>query len=479
MALAAYVVEALSGENFTDYAQRNILGPLHMTSSTFEQPPPAGVAERSARMAGAVTAPFLDPYPAGSLVAAPIDMARFVASQLGSPLDGSAPILPDASRINMLNQHFTPHPGMPGAAYGYFQSEANGHPSLHHTGDGGDHSLIYLVPDAKLGFYLVYTAPKNADSSTPREQIAHDLIDHYLGCAQPFRQPAAPTGFAQRADRYAGTYRINTYAHDTIEKLAALQQEITVTNPGDGSLSVVLGGGRPIRLVESSANLFRDPDGAYVAFHPDAAGRITALSFNGAAVDDPGSAHRLRWWETAQANLTFILLVPILTLASSRLRSGCPMVAEAGREASNGYSRLAHLGMDRNRARGGRPPGGGVGPDSWWSPHGRSPRHQGGTHSDQSERNPRRGVGTHHGERPHAPPRHPVATTPSRRQHSHSDSRRSLPRLLEPSRSSLLSAQPQRPRNNRSAPERPRQELRCLPRWHRLYPPVDAVSHHD
>jgi hypothetical protein len=215
----------------------------------------------------------------------------------------------------MLSQHFTPHPDMPGAAYGYFQSEANGHPSLHHTGDGGDHSLIYLVPDAKLGFYLVYTAPKNADSSTPREQIAHDLIDHYLGCAQPFIQPAAPTGFAQGAGRYAGTYRINTYAHYTIEKLAALGQEITVTNPGDGSLSVVLGGGRPIRLVESSANLFRDPDGAYVAFHSDAAGRITALSFTGAAVDDPGSAHRLSWWETARANLIFILLVPILTLA--------------------------------------------------------------------------------------------------------------------------------------------------------------------
>jgi hypothetical protein len=252
-------------------------------------------------------------------VATPIDMARFLAGQLGSPLDGSAPILPEAVRVMMLEQHFTPKPGMPGAAYGYFESDANGHPSLHHTGDGGDHSLIYLVPGANLGFYLVYTAPRKGTPATPREQIAADLIDHYLGCAQPFRQPSAPAGFAQRGDRYAGTYRINAYAHDTIEKLAALGQEIKVANPGDGSLRVVLGAGPPIRLVETGPDLFRDPDGAYVAFHADGNRRVTGLSFSGAAVDDPGSAHRLRWWETAQVSLVLLLVVGVLLLGRATI----------------------------------------------------------------------------------------------------------------------------------------------------------------
>lgn len=313
MAMAAYVVEAVSGEDFAGYAQRHILDPLGMTSSTFDQPPTAEVAQRLVRTSRG-PAPFLDPYPAGSLVATAMDMARLIAGQLGSPLDGAAPVLPETARALMLDQHFTPYPGMPGAAYDYFQSDANGHPSLHHTGDGGDHSLIYLVPGANLGFYLVYTAPDNEDPSTPREQIARDLIDHYLGCAQPFKQRPARTEFAQRADRYVGTFRINTYSHDTVEKLAALGQEIVVTNPGDGSLSVVLGGGSPLRLVESSPNLFRDPDGAYVAFHSGIGGDITALSFTAAGVDDPGSAHRIRWWETAQANLLFCLLIAILLL---------------------------------------------------------------------------------------------------------------------------------------------------------------------
>lgn len=243
-----------------------------------------------------------------------MDMGRFVASQLGTPFDGSAELMPEAARQLMLEQHFTPAATMPGSAYGYFESDANGHRSLHHTGDGGDHSLLYLVPDAKLGFFLVYTAPRQGDTSTPREQIAQDLIDHYLGCREPFAQPEPPPDFASGADRYVGTYRVEPYDHATIEKLAALGQEITITNPGDGTLGAELGDGAPIRLVESGPNLFRDPDGAYVAFRADTTGRITAPSFSGAAVDDPGSAERIGWFETANANLIFILLGASLVL---------------------------------------------------------------------------------------------------------------------------------------------------------------------
>ncbi len=313
IALAAYVVEVVSGEDFASYAKRHILTPLEMTGSTFSQPPPLDIAERLVDTRDG-EAPFLDPYPAGSLVATPFDMGHFIAGQLGSPLDGSAPILPETARLTMLEQHFTPNRGMPGAAYGYFESDANGQPSLHHTGDGGDHSLLYLVPGAKLGFYLVYTAPEHADPSIPRERIAHDVIDHYFGCSRPFTQPPALAGFAARADRYTGTYRIETYSHATIEKLSGLGQQITVSNPGDGSLSAVLGGSQPIRLVETGPNLFRDPDGAYVTFDSDPEGAIAALSFTGAAVDDPGSARRLHWWETANVNLSFITVTGILVL---------------------------------------------------------------------------------------------------------------------------------------------------------------------
>ncbi len=319
IALAALVVEDVTGEDFASYAQHHIFDLLGMGSSSFVQPPPPGIVERLVRDPRG-DPPSLIPYPAGSLVSTPLDMGRFIASQLGSPLEPGTPLLPDASRLAMLQQHFTPAAGMPGAAYGYFEGEANGLRSLHHTGDGGDHSLLYLVPEANLGFYLVYTTPQRGATSAPRELIAQDLLDLYLPTDHRFTQPAPPRDFASRADRYAGTYRINTYARHTIEKLGALGQEITITNPGDGTLAADLGGGQPIRLVATSSTLFRDPDGAYIAFHADDHGDITGMSFTGAAVDDPGSAERLHWWETTNAALTCALV--IAALATLRIGTG-------------------------------------------------------------------------------------------------------------------------------------------------------------
>ena len=313
LALAGFIVEEVSGESFATYAERHVFKPLAMTSSSFRQPPPSDIAKRVVQDVRG-TAPLLNPYPAGSLVSTPLDMGRFIASQLGTPLTSGAPILPDRTRLEMLQQQFTPNPAMPGAVYGYFESEANGRRSLHHTGDGGHHSLIYLVPEDDLGFYLVYTEPRNADPSTPREEIAQDLIDLYLPPARPFRQPKPPPDFSMRAARFTGTFRMNQYSHHTIEKFAGLTQEISIADPGDGTLSASISGGAPIRLVESAPNLFRDPDGAYIAFHEDAAGAITGLSFSGAAVDDPGSADRLRWWETANVTLAFVVAVVALCL---------------------------------------------------------------------------------------------------------------------------------------------------------------------
>ena len=337
MALAGYIVEQVSGEEFATYAERHILTPLKMTKSTFSQPPSPRISEHLV-INPRGTPPLLNPYPAGSLVATPDDMGRFIADQLGADPPGSKPVISSEGQATMHAQHFTPLPGMPGAAYGFLEGEANGHRTLHHSGDGGDHSLIELIPDAGLGFYLVYNTPSKADPSTLREQITRDLVDHYLPPPKKFQQPPPPADFAQRAQRYVGVYQIDQYAHATIEKLAALGQEIVVTNPGDGSLRADLGGG-PIRLVETQANVFRDPDGAYIGFHSDREGRIVALSFDGATVDDPGSAHRIQWWETSRTTLLVVAALALLLLA--RVTSGLVMRVVNWRRAAIRVQSLA------------------------------------------------------------------------------------------------------------------------------------------
>jgi CubicO group peptidase (beta-lactamase class C family) len=43
-ALAAYIVERVSGETFNDYLDRHVMGPLKMANTTFRQPLPANLA---------------------------------------------------------------------------------------------------------------------------------------------------------------------------------------------------------------------------------------------------------------------------------------------------------------------------------------------------------------------------------------------------------------------------------------------------
>jgi hypothetical protein len=98
-------------------------------------------------------------------------------------------------------------------------------------------------------------------------------------------------------------YRNNQYAHDTVEKVAAMPRQMMI-GAADTALTVQLGiGGPRFRLTPAGGDLFRDPDGAYVGFHRAADGAVDGLSFNGGLVDDPGSASRIGWSEDARLHL--------------------------------------------------------------------------------------------------------------------------------------------------------------------------------
>jgi CubicO group peptidase (beta-lactamase class C family) len=49
-ALAAYIVERVSGEKFNDYLDRHVMGPLKMANTTFRQPLPANLVGRTPRL---------------------------------------------------------------------------------------------------------------------------------------------------------------------------------------------------------------------------------------------------------------------------------------------------------------------------------------------------------------------------------------------------------------------------------------------
>ena len=329
MALAGLVVEDATGKRFEDLADALIFQPLGLGRTSFKQPPP-GPLLASLVWDPRGQGPWLNPYPAGSLVTTAADMGRFMLALLGGAGADGTPLISQTVRERFLSQHYTAHPAMPGIAYGFFEGMANGHRTLHHTGDGGSHSLIWLMPDRNAGLFVVYTAPNAVNPAEPRERAAA-AVANWLVPARPFTLPAAPPDFAARAARFVGIYRPTQLSVTTLEKLAALPAQISVTDRGDGTLGLALGlGSEPEVFVETAPLLFRSASGVYVAFSESVDGRIIGLTGTAGTVDDPLSAVRVRWLDDSRLHLGMIaaalvvvalrLLVLIGGLAARGLR---------------------------------------------------------------------------------------------------------------------------------------------------------------
>lgn len=305
MALAGLVIADAAGKQFDDLVEAIIFQPLGMAHSSFKQPPPTTLLSSlvwDPRGQG----PWLNPYPAGSLVTTAADMGRFMLALLGDAGADGTPLLSQSVRERLLSRHFTAHPAMPGVAYGFFEGSANGHRTLHHTGDGGSHSLIWLMPAVNAGLFLVYTTPVGMPPAEPREKAAAAVAD-WLVAARPFTLPAPPRDFAARAARFVGIYRPTQLAVTTVEKLAALPAQISVTDRGDGTLGLALGLGAESEVfVETEPLLFRSAGGVSVAFTEGANGKIIGLTGTAGTVDDPLSAVRVGWLDDSRLHVGLI-----------------------------------------------------------------------------------------------------------------------------------------------------------------------------
>ena len=297
MALAGHLVEGVSGLSFEEYVERNIFQPLGMTRSSFRQPYPAHLAPNVVPSGADSGAMLL--YPSGSMISTVPDMGRFIAAHLNGGRLGDARILSEESVREMHRQHFTGHARMPGVAYGFFENYTNGRRVLFHTGLSGHQSLLCLLPEENVGFYIVLSARQGGAYQDLRRKFMQAFLDRYYPAAQPFSLPAPPSDFAQRAARFTGLYRPNLLPRTTIETLGSFGADTRVTSNGDGTLTVSLPplGAKSFRLVEVEPLLFRSEDGFYFAFGENERGNIIHMNISGSIVD-PVSFERLKWYES-------------------------------------------------------------------------------------------------------------------------------------------------------------------------------------
>ncbi|HKG94153.1 MAG TPA: serine hydrolase domain-containing protein [Gemmatimonadaceae bacterium] len=336
-ALAGYVVESVAGMPFSEYARREILLPVGMQASGFEQPPapalraalvtpyPCGAEEGRAGCAMHAL-DYRHTYPAGSLLATGADMGRFMIAHL----EDGGPLLRDSTMRAMHARHFTHHPMLPGMAYGFFEQTLNGESVLSHGGGlPGANTLLVLVPGRRLGIFL----HANGGATTFGGAVLHRLADRIL------RAPEGPEGVDERARvgtpaapgadppaRFAGVYRSTRYARRSIENLPELfaSPVYVSADTGRGGSLVVSGlGGGAVRYEPVAPLVFREVRGGgekMLAFRADASGRITrmfgAQSFFGS--EFPGAFERLAWYDAphfVNELLSWAFMIPLLVLA--------------------------------------------------------------------------------------------------------------------------------------------------------------------
>ncbi len=316
-ALAGYIVERISGMSFDEYAEKNIFAPLGMSHTSFRQPLPDALAPN---MAGGYN--YLDGkykqggfelvngYPAGSVSATAVDMAKFMIAHLQNGSYGDVSILSNstAQQMHGLLESFDPR-FKDGMAYGFIRWHVNGQLTLWHNGDTSlFHTGLHLLPDQDVGFFI---SNNGFDGGQLESEVFQAFMDHYYP-AQPVKTLTPLVGAASHATQYAGEYYSSRSDFTGVEKIVNLFSPIQIS--ADASGYVLFPSGNEMKkYVEVEPGLLQSVENPWkqAALKVDSNGQIYLLT--------PGPAVLMKaaWYQTQLFHVSVLgicLLVFLLTL---------------------------------------------------------------------------------------------------------------------------------------------------------------------
>ena len=279
MALAGYIVQRVSGQPFETYVREHVLEPAGMTSSTYEQPLPKGMADLlgPGYTSTGEEVPFdlMGDFPAGSLTVSAPDFAAFMNAQLSRS--------PKLLREETWEQMWSPGLGEERLGnrakagemgLGYFELTRNGRRIVEHGGDltSGWHSKFELYPEEKTGIFISYNGNGSDFSNSLREDLAQGFADRYF----PGEAVKASGGkdSAERAGQVAGSYvSSRTYWTTFMSAWMPALFPATIEQTGDGGLK-----DGETQYVEVEPWVWRQVDGAGAIAAQVEDGKVVSLS---------------------------------------------------------------------------------------------------------------------------------------------------------------------------------------------------------
>lgn len=244
VALAGYLVEQITGQPFEKYVQKQIIEPLGMSRTTFEQPHPKKLEDTLARGhrpsdGGQETAKgqYGAWTPTGAAaVSTATDMGRLVRTLLSDGRLADKRVLSDKSVQLMEKRQYGNDKRLTGMAYILEERRHDEHRYLVKDGDvPGFHSNMALFPDKNLGVYVNYNGDgEDGKAALAADEVAELAAEHIYGGKAKGTSKAT---VKDDIDQYEGSYRANRTSHSDFTRASALTGSIEVSADGDGVLS--------------------------------------------------------------------------------------------------------------------------------------------------------------------------------------------------------------------------------------------------
>jgi CubicO group peptidase (beta-lactamase class C family) len=254
-ALAAYVIDRVTGESWSDYIDQQILEPLGMTSTNTQVEMSAELKARHAtgyKYSGgefeATEYEYFKDLPAGHISTTASDMTRFMLMHLNEGTYNGEQVLSAETALEMREPLFDPHPDIAPMLHGFYRSDRHGLVIFGHGGDVNQfHSNLTLIPEHNLGVFVSFNSDPAASA---RGNLVVAFIDHFFG-GEYLR--AAPEPYELDLEPFTGQYLPLRRNLSTFEKLSALVSAISVSAQ-DGALLVT--GSRTSRWVPVADDRF-------------------------------------------------------------------------------------------------------------------------------------------------------------------------------------------------------------------------------
>jgi len=239
-ALAAYVVECVSGQMFSDYEMNQILVPLEMQHTSGH---PAlqdhqdlsgnkaigySSSENGGFKAGDWT--YIPLYPSGGMNGTAEDLAKF---SMALATTDATPLFTNPNTLQtMFKQSYSPHKGIRSIAHGFWEIRSQPRVLAHDGNTLNFSSNLAIVPEEKLSIVVLTNMASEGD-------ITNGIVNMLIG--EDKQNPLPTQNHLPTFNEVIGQYIFARNSHSTIHEILGYLTPIEAKVSGENELTLNIG----------------------------------------------------------------------------------------------------------------------------------------------------------------------------------------------------------------------------------------------